>query len=63
MSYYWGNRRGEMVNTAKLDAELVREIRQLAKEGKTGRELAPLYGVHQTTIARVVRKETWRHIK
>jgi hypothetical protein len=55
--------RGERQGKAKLTAEIVLAIRaDYAKGGITQEELAKKYGVYQTAISRVVRREFWRHI-
>lgn len=53
-------RRVENTNTAKLDWEKVREIRQLYSEGLSQNELAKIYGVYQSTISAVILNKTWR---
>lgn len=55
--------RGESVNTAKLTAEQVFEIRTLYKEGDISQtELAAIFGVDQTQISRIVLGQAWKHI-
>lgn len=51
--------RGERVNTAKLTADQVREIR--ATSGKQ-RDVAKQFGVTQASISTIKRRESWRHI-
>ncbi len=49
---------------AKLTPELVRQIRaRYAEGGVTQTQLAKEYGVVQSVIGKVVRRETWRHVK
>lgn len=55
------NLRGERNGNAKLDAEAVLNIRNLA--GKhTQRELAAMFGVHQCIIQRVIHRKAWAHV-
>lgn len=51
--------RGEANRSAKLTAEIVREIRA---SSDTGQELARHYGVSGCTISLVRRRLRWRHI-
>lgn len=56
-------RRGEQINTAKLTAASVRQIRQEAAELSTPYpRLAARYGVNAETIGRIVRRQSWRHV-
>ncbi len=43
-------------------AQTVREIRADAKTGLSGAELAAKYALGASTISRIIRRETWRHI-
>jgi DNA-binding CsgD family transcriptional regulator len=54
-------RRGEAHPLHKLTAENVRQIRMLA-EGVTQKELAERFGVNQTTIGQILKRETWKHL-
>ena len=55
--------RGELVNTAVLTEQQVREIRGLYATGKwTYASLAAQYNVYYTTIRAIVKRQTWRHI-
>lgn len=54
--------RGVDQHLARLTEDKVREIRQRAAEGETQDALAAAFGVGQTTISKVVRRETWRHV-
>lgn len=55
---------GERSTSARLDANQVREIRERYAEGTdTYQSLAATYGVGAATIADVVARRTWRHIK
>jgi len=46
---------------AKLDARKVRTIRALARTVRTG-ALAERFRVDRSTIQRIVRGSTWRHV-
>lgn len=53
-------RRGESGTGAKLTAAQVSEIRNSFRDGKTKYvNLAQAYGVHQTTIKRILTNQTW----
>ncbi len=54
--------RGERVNTAKLSASDVLEIRRLGDK-HTQQALAARFGVHQATISNILLNRTWRHLK
>jgi len=54
---------GEAHGLAKLTARKVCQIRELYASGNyTQRELGEMFGVHQVTIGRIVRRETWKHV-
>jgi hypothetical protein len=56
-------RGGENQHSAKLNTAAVLEIRKLWATGKfTTVALGEMYGVNNSTIGRVVRRETWTHI-
>jgi len=54
--------KGERVNTAKLTAEQVIEIRRLHKLGETASSLARRYGVASTAVDAIVHRRSWKHI-
>lgn len=54
--------RGERVNTARLTAPQVVEIRARHAAGWTQLALAAHYNVSQQNIFRIVRRETWKHV-
>lgn len=54
--------RGMNNGTAKLTDEDVRKIRKIRSDGWTYAELAALFSVGGTTIARVVTGTHWRHV-
>jgi len=53
--------RPKMGYVAKLDARKVRTIRALARTVRTG-ALAERFRVDRSTIQRIVRGSTWRHV-
>lgn len=55
-------RRGEAVNTAKLTATLVREIRRRGAQGESQHELATAFGISQIHAGRVLNRQCWKHI-
>ena len=54
--------RGEQVNTARLTAEQVLDIRRRVAEGATRAALAREYGVVWKTINRIVQRKYWTHL-
>ena len=50
---------GEKCGMSKLTDTKVKEIRS---SDLTQRQLATIYGVSQTTIGKILRRETWRHV-
>ena len=50
---------GEKCGMSKLTDTKVKEIRS---SGLTQRQLATIYGVSQSTIGKILRRETWRHV-
>jgi hypothetical protein len=57
--------RGEESGGAKLTEDQVREIRRRYKRyarTDSGPSLASEYGVHKTTIERIVKRKLWRHV-
>ncbi|MGE0342584.1 MAG: HNH endonuclease [Porticoccaceae bacterium] len=56
--------RGERNPFARCTAEVVIEVRKrYRKGGATCASLAAEFGVSASTISKIVRKQTWRHIK
>jgi transcriptional regulator with XRE-family HTH domain len=54
---------GEKISTSKLTKEEVILIRVMRKNYKiTHKELAKLFGVHKSTIARICSRKAWKHI-
>lgn len=50
------------VPQAKLDAERVRSMRQLAEDGFSQRELAKHFGVVQGRVSQILRRNAWAHV-
>lgn len=56
--------RGSQVKTSKLSEDQVKKILNLYSSGGYSRmEIARKFGVGQTTISRIVRGESWAHLK
>lgn len=53
---------GERINTAKLTAPQVMEIRRSIKNGGSAVELATRMGVRKSTIYQIVRGDSWKHL-
>jgi hypothetical protein len=53
---------GEDHYRAKLTAEKVLEIRARVAAGEMQIDLAPEYGILESTISKVVNRQTWKHI-
>lgn len=54
--------RGSKQGSHKLSEELVAAIRDSYARGETQTRLAGTYGVRQTTISRIVRGDSWKHV-
>lgn len=50
------------LNTPRLSAEMVTEIRRRHAAGKSQKELRTEYGISKTLISQVVLRQIWRHI-
>lgn len=53
---------GEQNHFARLNTESVVQIRRLLADGATHAVLAAQFGVAQTTIGAIGRRETWKHV-
>jgi len=53
---------GERVNTARLTAEQVRELRRLWAAGESFASLARRYGVGESTAAYAAKRKSWKHL-
>lgn len=54
--------RGELNATAKLTRSDVMEMYQLARTGRAQGEIADRFGVHRTTVGKILRGERWAHL-
>lgn len=54
--------KGERSGVAKVTGEQVKEIRRRLDEGEQQVPLAREYGIAQTQVSRIKRRESWRHI-
>lgn len=54
------SRSGEQVVGHKLNWEQVREIRSLHTQGYNNIKISKMYGVHNSTIARIVNGQKWK---
>jgi NUMOD4 motif/HNH endonuclease len=52
---------GERTNTAKLNKRCVKAIRYIYPK-LTTRELAKAFGIGQSTISKIIRKEYWKYV-
>lgn len=53
---------GEHCNSAKLNADSVREIRLMLSQGLTKRAIAGKFSVSSSTISKITFGETWAHV-
>lgn len=53
---------GQGHGLAKLTDEVVRDIKQRLAAKQTGRSIAKLHGVHESTVSMIKRGHYWRHI-
>lgn len=56
------HKHGEAANGAKLTTGQVREMRCQYAAGELQRTLAAAFGVNQTTVSAIVRRERWAHV-
>ena len=54
--------RGERIAQAKLTDKAVRDMRRLNAAGISQERLGRLYGVHPSTVCRIVRRKRWGHV-
>ena len=52
---------GEQNGSSKLTATQVIEMRRLHAEGASLRKLGKMFGVHNSTVNKIVNFKTWRH--
>lgn len=55
-------RRGALNGMAKLDEDLVRQIRLLSAAGEYQKHIAALTGVTQGTVSKIVLRKIWAHV-
>jgi len=53
---------GEHVHTAVLTETNVKHLRQLAETGYTRLVLAKRFGINPSTVDRIIKRKTWKHI-
>lgn len=57
----WADNRGEKHGRAKLNELQVRIIRRLLEFGNmTQREIAPIFGIHETIISKIKSRKIWK---
>jgi hypothetical protein len=54
---------GSKNNAAKLDEDKVRQIRDLKKSGVSSRALAAKFNIDISNIDRIVKYDSWKHVK
>lgn len=47
---------------AKLNPDIVRDMRIFYDGGFSYRDIGEMLGLHHSTVARIINKETWRHV-
>lgn len=57
-----GSVRGENHHCAKLNDEMVRQIREAYEKGSTQVDLSKRFNVAQTNISRIVKRRAWKHV-
>jgi hypothetical protein len=53
---------GETHYAAKVTSNAVREIRRMASEGMTHREIGEIVGLHPTSVGDIVRRRNWASV-
>lgn len=56
-------KRGEECGLSVLTEENVRSIRLLAEMNMTYKAIADKYGIHQSTVYRIVKRKQWNHVQ
>lgn len=54
---------GSANSNAKLDDQKVRHIRAFYADGVVQTKLARMFGVSQLLVSRIVRRQSWQHIR
>lgn len=55
--------RGTRAASAKVNDEMVKEIRRRYASGETQTSLAREYGVHQANLSRIILRKSWAHVE
>ena len=55
--------RGVRVPSAKIDPDLVRQIRRASAAGQRQRDIAKSFGVAQSNVSLICSGRTWRHVQ
>lgn len=53
---------GATHGSAKLTEEDVRKIRAACKSGRTQRDVAEEFGIHQVNVSLIIRRKRWAHV-
>ena len=53
---------GELNGLSKLWEKDVKLLRHLASTGRSQRELAKIFGISQSTVSKIVRRQVWIHV-
>jgi hypothetical protein len=53
---------GSQIHCAKLTEDIVREMRRLHAAGEKQSVLSRKFGLHRVTTARIVHRQTWKHV-
>ncbi|TNC05556.1 hypothetical protein [Paracoccus marcusii] len=56
-------RRGMDVNTAKLDAQIVRNIRERLAAGECGKAIASEFEISQQQVSAIKNRRSWAWVK
>jgi hypothetical protein len=54
--------KGERQHLAKIKEHQVPDIRRMHSEGVSNTEIAAIYKVYRTTIERIIKRKTWKHV-
>lgn len=53
---------GERNGCAKLESKDVIKIREMSKGGVSGRKIAELFNISESTVSQIINKRRWQHI-
>lgn len=59
---YIGHNHGSNNGSVKLTEIEVLKIRELYKQGKTGSQIAPMFGISRRNVSMIVNRFTWSHV-